>query len=188
MQSRLILFPDNPFLQIHPEQIAVFLTEMGLFGDLLDSAEFAPFSFQSGEKLLDFFSFLGCSPSIQFEPSAEKSSFCFFQIETDQNPQWIAGKNLKARCPACKKILHDAKLVAGSEDSKHAENVELLCEKCGAKTPINQISLRKTAVIAATRISLWDVYEGEVVPADSLLNQLQKQTGIAWKYSYVLEG
>lgn len=185
--SRLILFPSDPLQHVALDPLQQHLhVERVISGPLPE--QHSPYGFLVGERFFDLFLFLGCSPSIELAPAKQNrdAPFCYIQIESEERCRVVAGNNLKAACPDCKgRYQLDAVLHAPEGESGMPQ---ISCRECGANTSADNIVWRKTAAPSKTRISLWNIFEGEAVPSDALLGTLEQQTGIAWSYSYVSGG
>ena len=119
---------------------------------------------------------MGCSPDIELEPQ-ENSPYCYIEIEQIEEPQFIAGKNLKpAKCPHCKASI--TQLSENLDDKKS-------CETCHQVIDPEKLNWRKTAFYASSWITIGNIYELEAIPNDSFLNALEKATGSKWKVAYI---
>ena len=184
-QSRLILYPVDPLLELALQPLLKLLQQQSIIAQPLP-ADLEREGYQVGEGFFDAFLFLGCSPSVELTPSIHhpEQPFCYLQLESTPYCELITGSNLKAACPSCKKRLEVPPVV------KQDKRKELLiyCGHCGCDSKDLSVAWRKTAALSSTRISLWNIFEGEAIPSDRLLDQLQQQSGLLWRYSYIVEG
>ncbi len=177
--SRLILSPKNPLLELPVSAIVEPLLQQSVTESPLPIAPYGEGSYLVGERFFEAFLFLGCSPAIELTPTEDNAPFCYLQIESECNCRLISGENLKAACKQCKQRYR------GLEVAPSAEIPQIGCDHCGAERAADQIAWRKTAALSKTRISLWNIFEGEAVPSDSLLSMLQQLSGERWVYAYI---
>jgi hypothetical protein len=176
--SRLILFPKDPLLQLPLEPLLELLLQQQVVESLLDG-HYGERSYLLGERFFDAFLFLGCSPSIELAPTAADTPFCYLELESEVQCRLISGSNLKAACKGCKQRYGELPQLEAQQPP------DVSCCHCGAVYSAEQIAWRKTAALAKTRFSLWNIFEGEAVPSDQLLGMLQKQSGVEWSYAYI---
>lgn len=186
--SRLILYPKEPRISSAVDTIVELLQQQQVADEVL-SLPCGADSYQVGERFFDAFLFLGCSPSIELDPPAdgEEGPFCYLQVEQSDHCRLVVGKNLKGGCPACRSRYRADDLAAAERLAREEgrEVPAVVCGQCGTPTEADQIAWRKSAAPARLTISLWNIFEGEAVPSDRLLDLLQQQTGSKWLYSYL---
>lgn len=184
-QNRLILFPSQSDYAVDQQQLVTFLREQHLLG-----SEIEPQYYEIGEQFLSLICFLGCSPFIELAPQ-HKQTFCYVQLpETEEQPRFIAGKNVKVpRCLSCKAVFSElpAQLnsLLGDVDDKCDVLAERTCPACGETFYPAKRNWRKSAVFARTVIVIGNIYESEAVPDATLMDALQASTGVAWQYAYI---
>lgn len=176
--SRLLLFPKDPLLQLPLQPLYEQFRQLQFVEDSLPE-QYGAESYRVGERFFDAFLFLGCSPSIELNPTASGTPFCYLQFESDELCSLITGGNLKAACKGCKRRYGQL------PELKEREIPVVHCSHCGALHAAHEIAWRKTAALSTVRISLWNIFEGEAVPSDQLLGLLQRQSGVDWGYAYV---
>ncbi len=182
--QRLILYPRDPQIALPSGPLVEQFRQQQLIAEKLPATHGRE-SFLVGERFFDLFLFLGCSPSIELAPSGRnpESPFCYIQIESEEACRVVAGDNLKAVCPGCKGRYQLDAVLHAPEGASGLPRIP--CGSCGVATPAERVAWRKTAAPSRTRISLWNIFEGEAVPSDSLLSTLEQQTGVVWRYSYI---
>lgn len=179
-EERLILFPKDPLLQITLEPFIHQLQAQQVMGDQL-SEPYDSSCYRVGERFFDAFLFLGCSPSIELDPAEDGSPFCYLQLESEAQSRVVTGSNLKAACSTCKHRYGELGLSV-------SEGVpEVQCLHCGAVALADKIAWRKSGAVSKTRISLWNIFEGEAVPSDLLFKLLERESGVGWGYAYISE-
>lgn len=176
--SRLILFPKDPQLQLEVAPLMEQLQQRQIADSQLP-AQYGAESYLVGERFFDGFLFLGCSPAIELAPTDSEAPFCYLQVEVEAVCQLVAGGRVKAVCKACKQRYQPLEVVT------EGEMPMVRCHHCGEETAANEVAWRKSAALSATRLSLWNIFEGEAVPSDQLLNLLAVQSGVQWTYAYI---
>jgi len=162
-EFKLYLYPDNPDYQIDVDRLTLQLKKDSLLGESLSSNRYA-----TGDNFLSLLTFMGCSPNVELEPQDDKP-YCYIEIESQNKPQFISGKNTKyPPCPYCKEKLNTQ-----------------ICANCDESIDITKINWRKSAFISSAWICIGNIYELEAIPNDQLFNVLENNTGVAWKYAYI---
>ncbi|MCF6191182.1 MAG: hypothetical protein L3J51_11945 [Cocleimonas sp.] len=162
-EFKLCLYPDNSQYKIDEKKLKNALQNLKFIGDALSSKRYA-----IGNDFLLLLTFMGCSPNIELEPQNDKP-YCYIEIETYEQPQFISGKNTKyPPCPQCKENLNAQ-----------------VCSYCNATLDVTKPNWRKSAFIASSWISIGNIYELEAIPNDQLLSVLENETGVRWKPAYI---
>ncbi len=177
-ESRLILFPRDPLLQLPIGTLVESLQQQQVIADPLPE-RYGKQRYRVGERFFDVFLFLGCSPSIELNPTTNDVPFCHLQLESEENCQLISGNNLKASCKGC------GQRYGTLEPISSPLLPEVVCPHCGVSTMADTVAWRKTAALSKVRVSLWNIFEGEAVPSDRLLELLARSSGVKWHYAYV---
>lgn len=160
---KLYLYPEKPDYQVDLDVLISLLKKLRLVGNFLSRNHYA-----TGGNFLSLLTFMGCSPNIELEPQDDKP-YCTIEIDSSKHAQFISGKNTKfPPCPHCRSKLDNP-----------------TCSNCNK--PINPAKLnwRKSAFIASSWIIIGNIYELEAIPNDQLLNVLESETGVKWKYAYI---
>ena len=164
------LYPVEAHYQATTCSLKELLSTLGLMGKpIIDRAiDGTIIRYEVGDKFLSLLTFMGCSPNIELEPQHDKP-YCYIELEQAKAPQFIAGKNIKpTKCPHCKSLIHQPS-----------------CENCHKEIEPEKLNWRKTAFYASCWITIANIYALEAIPSDSLLNVLEKETGMKWKAAYV---
>lgn len=173
----LILHPMDPRLRVAEPDLIDRLRKLGLVGE---PALWQPFSWHTGADFLRQIAFMGCSPHIRLDPeSPEDRGWTWLSLDLRDQPVLRHGRNTRPPvCPSCRKRVKDFPI-----DQPLAE---LECPHCGAQAPIYRFGWKNTAGIASLFVELHNIYPGEAVPVDALLQQLEAIYGCAWGYFYLL--
>ncbi len=141
--------------------------------------------FFTGDKFLDYIAYMGCSPSIQFEPntndknSADNSTdFCFIKIHNYSSPRLIHSKK-QARAPHCP---HCKQTVKNWEE--HLNGSTIHCGQCNTSSNIGAYDWRKMAGYAQLFIEVTDIFPKEAIPQQLLMDKLTDITDVEWVYFY----
>lgn len=138
-----------------------------------------------GDAFLQLFSFMGCSPNIEFEPSDPAQpnwqEFVFIQIcQEQQQPIWLVERGLaKPACPHCQRRSRDWLPQLNEEDQS------LQCPHCQHTAGACEWRWYDAGACARQFISIVNVYPKESIPTDTLLSLLQERTGVPWHYFYL---
>jgi hypothetical protein len=156
----------------------------GFLGDPWD--EQGDQRYLAGDQFLSFITFMGCSPYIAFEPPPDGSlDFChvhFSEIYTNLRFR-CASRNVFARCPQCRKRIHNWETAISGWQEDPASNI-MQCDKCGSEVSVYQLGWRHTAGFARMFMDIYSVFPQEGVPTDALLDLLEKASGVRWGYLY----
>jgi hypothetical protein len=181
---QLILVPTQADWQ--PDDRESWLAQLqqkGFLGKQLDST-FAD-RFSIGEYFLQFFSFMGCSPAVEFSPPDEDAidwqRFTFISIPAAlSETKWLADRQTaRPACPACKKRTREWL------EQKAATTRTLQCPACQSITPVCDWNWYDGGGCARQFVSIVNVYPREAIPTDHFLNLLADTTGTTWRYFYI---
>ncbi len=179
--GKLILYPGNT-TSSPPLVTSVIesLQQVGLIGQSLDNGQN---SFLAGENFLQLITFMGCSPDVCLTPhSHAERDFCHLTILGPlPEPQLIWDNNCRPpRCPECKKPLSNWK--------QGVNNTSINCNICGTESALGDLNWGRGAGFSHIFIEIHNVFPGEAVPVDALFTQLQRDTGVSWRYFYTGPG
>jgi hypothetical protein len=141
--------------------------------------------FLIGDAFLQLFSFMGCAPSIEFQPNVDGDidwhGFVFIQLSPVQTqPRWLVDRdNAKPACPQCQRRTR--------EWAAHyqADDVRIRCPHCQHSDSVCQWRWFDAGGCARQFISIANVYPKESLPTDTLLSQLHDDSGVSWQYFYL---
>ena len=176
---KLMLLPADPGSPpVNCVRLAGELQAIGLIGApvALEDNLFYP----TGDNFLQLISFLGCSPYIQLAPPANGGvDFCHITLFGPLgSPQLLHGKNTRPpRCPSCKAPIANWR--------EGLETESLSCARCNLTSPLSTMEWRNNAGLGRFFIVIQNIFPGEAVPVDALMNQLRGISGGEWGYFYI---
>lgn len=138
-----------------------------------------------GDAFLQLFSFMGCSPNIEFQPrnagQLDWHEFVFIQLSPVlAQPLWLVERGLaKPGCPYCQRRTRDWTVHYREQDH------QLFCPHCQQTANVCEWRWYDAGACARQFISVVNVYPKESIPTDTLLLQLQEETGVPWHYFYL---
>lgn len=159
------------------------LRDLGVVGAVPDAA--VGDRYLIGDAFLQLFSFMGCAPSIEFEPTPAAAidwhSFVFVQLSPSlAQPRWLADRDMaKPGCPACQRRMRNW------PQAYDADKAMLQCVHCGNLAHVCNWRWYDGGGCARQFISIVNVYPKESLPTEALMSQLEEETGIPWQYFYL---
>lgn len=183
--SKLVLHPqDTKFGPKTWQNIQLKLRACGFIGTSLPGYESR---FLSGDHFLQYISFMGCSPAIEFEPPEDGSlDFCHIQFSDldDSQPRFRHhSQGVMARCPECGRRLEPG-LTLVDNFLKNPSQETFRCESCEFSGSVGVINWRQRGGLARVFVDVYSVYPQEGIPTEPLLKLLQDDTGVPWTYFY----
>ena len=181
---QLILIPSD--INWLLEDMPALLTKLehhGVLGQCVDTGEHDRYLI--GDRFLQYFSFMGCSPAVEFEPVNEGNidwqHFIFIHVpQTLPEIKWLVDyQTAKPTCPLCHKRTRDW------PDALQQEQQVLQCPHCSAATPVCEWNWHDSGGCARQFICIVNVYPREAIPSDHFLKLLAEITGVEWRYFYV---
>lgn len=158
------------------EGLADLLRATGLAGPPLQDAEAR--RYRAGERFLDHVSFLGCSPEIELEPTADGRPYCQIRlaVHTD-GPRLIRGTIRRPpRCPHCRS--------AQGEHSLDDPSTRWRCATCNNELTVEALDWGRAGGAARCFVIVTNVFPSEGVPGSELLASLSAATNLRWNYFY----
>ncbi len=149
--------------------------------------------FFAGDNYLQFISFLGCSPFLNFDSKEDLTLSDLKQTIADLNYIQIISNSveynfqnteygIKAICPACKKkILEWQSLITQWQSDL---KLETNCQQCQKNISLLDINWKKTAGFFKTAIIFHGIQAELALPSDNFLMQLENITKVQWRYFY----
>ncbi|WP_456413182.1 hypothetical protein [Thiolapillus sp.] len=181
MSSSLYLFP-LPVLHEPPavSVITTLLQDCGFMGGKLNARRYL-----TGPEFFRYITFAGCAPQMQLDMPAEGGwDFCHISLHGDHQPPSLQVAKLRGRprCPACRSNVSGWKeqLSAWSEDASRPWQ----CENCEIVLPAAELDWRQYGFAARCSVEIHQVYPGEAVPVDGLMQLLKAGTGRDWRYAW----
>ncbi len=181
MNTSLFLYPLPP-LEEPPDMAAVVeaLRQAGFLGRFLDEDRYAV-----GEGFFNHMTFAGCSPHLRLEPPEDGGwQFCHVQLHAEESPRLrMVPQRGRPRCPVCRGNLPGWKdrLVEWKQDGSQM----VRCASCGVNTAVADLDWRQYGLASRCSVEIHQVYPGEALPQDSLLQRLAQATGREWAYAWV---
>ncbi len=175
-QCALFLCPEQHNFTV--KNISQFVTQLqdnGLISEAITEQEN---SFFTGERFLDYISYMGCSPAIQFEASETSNNFCHIKIHQYDTEKLIVSQ-IQSRAPHCPNC---SKPVKNWLTNKTEETIS--CELCNTTANIGDFNWRKMAGYARVFIEVTDIFPKEAIPQQILLDQLAGISKTDWLYFY----
>jgi len=137
-----------------------------------------------GPEFMKLLTFMGCSPSVgSGEQDGDYNNYSIELCAQNSDMVLLARSRLRAPvCPRCGQRDSEALAVDQVEDK---EGVAVWhCPACCVEQPVAAINWRHRLAVATDYIVIHGVHDGEVIPADRLLEHLDKVTGTGWSYCY----
>jgi hypothetical protein len=163
------------------EALTGLLQGIGLAGD-----ELSPGYLAAGPAFLDYLSFLGCAPTVVFEPPSDEAigtgQFYHISLAGPLNQEVFRSDSMtyKPKCPHCRAGLDDWRLWWGEGGcGGHS------CSNCGELVTPQMINWRRRAGCGRVFIEILGIHAETVKPAQKLFDELEAHTGIAWQYFFV---
>lgn len=178
---RLVLAPADADWHADAASLAHWARGVGLAGTPLDDRHL-----RAGEDFLSLLSFLGCSPTVSFDPpdTAAVGSGLFYhlRVQAFDRPCFRADAMTPApRCPECRVRLEDWRRwwPAGAEPGPCA------CPGCGTELRPQRLNWRRSAGVGRSFIEVLGIHAGTVQPVDALFTRLAERSGAQWGYFFV---
>lgn len=174
---------DSTWAPASRGELVAAMQRVGMLGQAI--GEVGQDRYLIGEAFLQLFSFMGCAPSIEFTPndplSIDWHTFVFIQLSPVQTqPRWLVDRSsAKPACPHCQRRTR--------EWLQHyqASDALLRCPHCQHGEPVCRWRWFDAGGCARQFVSIVNVYPKESLPTETLLSQLQEETGVAWQYFYL---
>lgn len=177
--TSLFLAPCDPLAAPAPGEATATLAELAVIGEPLGPARFA-----AGAGFSRHVVYAGCSPHLVMEPPEDGSlAFCHVALHGPYPaPRLVTGPNtVRPRCPACRSRFDDWR---DQVSAWTACDTEVACRRCGTHSPLHALDWRGHALCGRVLIELRNVFPGEASPSDQLLGELERRTGVAWRYAW----
>ena len=168
MSYSLFLYPDaGSSCSIKKPELENFLIQHQ-FCASIENQENAV-TLTGGRQLMDYITFLGCSPALESGGTASTISLHAFERVCG-----LGGESIQTiRFPGCKHPISDPATLL----SDHSPDDHWQCPDCGQQGTMHSINWRKTAGFAKIFIEVTPIFPGEAIPSDKLLNLLHSISG-----------
>jgi len=183
-KDRLVLFPVDPAFTIsNPDHLVEVLVSSGFVVDPSKVGNDKA-SMQPGEHFMRHLIFVGCSPSIATGENPDTYNNYSVEVITSNNYLTLfAGDRFKSPvCPVCANCTGE--VLATDEITILNNQVTWVCPQCSATVPAGKFKWRNKLSAARDYIQVNGVFEGEVIPGDKFLQDLENETGAIWSYCY----
>jgi len=178
----LFLCPgQHDFILNDDSALISLLQEIGFISKKIHPQE-ADLRYFTGDQFLNYVSYMGCAPAIQFEASEAKPDFCFIEMHRYDSAKLICS-NKQARephCPVCSKPVKNWQ----HQTTAKPTATTILCEACGTTSNIETFDWRKMAGYARLFIEITDIFPKEAIPQPTLLDKLAGVFGGECIYFY----
>jgi len=179
---RLVLIPgSSSWSSVTDEALKDLLQEIQFAGD-----ELRPGYLSAGPAFLDYLSFLGCAPTVVFEPPSEEAigtgQFYHLRIVSPRSEAVFRSDSMtyKPKCPHCKTPLDDWRRWWGAGSC-----AAQVCPACGEDLTPQDINWRRRAGCGMVFIEILGIHAETVKPVARLFDDLEKHTGATWQYFFV---
>jgi len=147
----------------------------------------------SGKNYLNYISFIGCSPYLNFEPrntitasdlkqTIADLNYIQFNFNTDKFSFNKTDFGVKAICPKCKSKIPEWNNLIINWEKKSTLNVS--CSQCTQEISLLDIDWKKTAGFYKSAILFHGIQAELALPVDNFLMLLEKVTNAKWQYFY----
>ena len=174
----LYLIPEQPDFTVKDLSTLVSaLQDIGLISKKINP-QVDDFNYFSGSKFLDYISYMGCAPAIQFEAIDGNDNFCFIKLQQYDAAELIYSKaqSRAPHCPSCNKPVRNW--------LQNRDGTAILCDSCGTTSGIEKFDWRKMAGYARLFIEITDIFPKEAMPQQLLLDKLSSISRTDWQYFY----
>ena len=135
-----------------------------------------PSTWMPGDKLMDYITFLGCSPAFQ---QGEIESV--IRLHHRKKTFALGGTSVDTlRFPDCRHKIENALEIVENYPAPWQ------CPHCDNHGGFEQINWRRSAAASSLFIEISGIFPKEAVPADKLLTFLRQQTDSDWNWFYAL--
>ena len=147
------------------------LVELEIASRMLDKDHYA-----AGPKLMEYITYLGCSPNLQ---SGEIESS--LRIHVFDRMTMIGGTSVETiRYPVCKHPVADVPALLSGYSAQSGWQ----CPECGNQGSFDQINWRKSVGCSKLFLEISAIFPKEAIPNDNFLDQLHQLSGCNWSWFY----
>lgn len=181
--GRLVLTTADPWDAPDPALVRGILSESGFIGVALSDAADA---YAVGPELLSLLSFAGCAVVLPAATTGQGDGpLCHVRIlGPAPTPQLMWGRNTRGpRCPVCRARLPDwpDRLPEWQERPAAGQR----CPSCGGAAPVLGWDWKQQGGFGRLFVLVEEVFPGEAVPTQRLLDQLTRACDSGWRHFYV---
>ena len=178
-QYVLVLYPQDADYQI--SRMTDVMHDLHKIGLIDASIVHHTDAWQVGSRFMELVTFLGCSPSLKLTEEKPGDPFTYVEIPAAyKETRLIAGQNARApKCPHCKAPYEGWRI--WKEKPFEIQH----CDACTNEIDAKSMNWRQVSCVARQVIIIHEVFEGEAVPGDELMQSLHNITGTPWNYCYI---
>ncbi len=164
--------PSSDFLDI--QAVKMQLLKIGLISDSDDNP------YPCGEEFTSLIVFMGCSPHLNFEPPPDGSdNYCHIILHQYRTPHLFTGnQTAPPRCPHCRLR------IAGWKEAFTPEVTRWQCPQCNNVSDVFHLDWKQGGGAGRVLVEIRNIFPGEAVPVDRLMNTLKSLNGENWRYFY----
>jgi len=181
MNTSLYLFPTEAIATVPAiSAVSKCLQQLKILG-----SAFAEYHFLVGNNFFQHIIFAGCSPAMQLKPNpTNDSNFTHISwlISSGDPRLLIANRDARPRCPSCNHKLSNWK--TNVLDWIAHPTQSYTCEKCHQSCSVTSLNWRHYAAYGSLLVQIHQVFPGEAVPSEQLVNALQDATEATWTYAW----
>jgi len=186
---------DNKLI-LHPQDSNVGISDFDGFINKLHKIGFlgkkyAGYSYQSGDKFLDWSHFVESRHALLLGQNGIKGIvdnylMCSVYVIDYRDKVSLHGANGYLdliRCPACG-TEYNYNVVALSEWHDNPETYRWQCKECHKSWQVSELDWQNGCAFTRCAIDIWGVHLNEAIPTQPFLEFLKKETGGDWTYFY----
>lgn len=184
MTGSLLLFPADPAVDPPAtDALRAVLAALGVIGVGHGAEGFLPGS-QFGRHVV----FAGCSPHLVLEPPADGGAYSLVRVHGPfAAARLLIGDNVAApRCPVCRTRIEGWR--AGLAGWRADPATPVACPGCGRVNPASVLHWHGNAAPGRVFVEIGNVFPGEAVPGEALLDALGALGCGPWLYAWVRGG
>jgi hypothetical protein len=184
--GRLALTPQDPlFLPANIDKIIDLLRGIQFCTDPVEGL--GGRHYRLGDRFMQLVSFMGCSPFINLEPTADGEPFCHLFIDGPYpRPVFLSGRNTTApRCEACRKRISDWEVLIDAWKAA-PETFQASCPHCSHKQNPATYNWRQSAGCGRLFLFIENIFPNEAIPSPELLTALAScEAHVPWRFFYI---
>lgn len=138
------------------------------------------FVFLTGERFIDFITFMGCAPRIPLSPDESEHYLRITVPVLDSARLFCAPSCRTPACDSCRAPITNWKELL--YPSMHGE---FSCPACHAELHANTLNVGKRACYSRSVAQISPVFESEAIPSEHLLSALSEQLDTPFRYAFV---